>query len=404
MKLRLKDNYIVQMSPCKTMLIDVEDDTHIEISRLEGLILGQLDGTGSKETLVEWAVRKLHLLEQSDVEMISKNIGIIVAHFTDYIEMTDQKNLRNQVMYGSEEFNVPFSLSLEITNKCILKCKHCYKEAGIDNESFVDKEKLISFLRKCVGKVYSVQLTGGEAMLHPDFFEILAFCKKEFPLVSVSTTGILINENNVENFDGTRVYLSLYSFDRIKNESYVGYDVLDKVIYAAELLRRKHVHVCINTIVSDKNIGQLGEFLENCIALSVNGIGVGKVTKVGRAKRLDDNEFCSMQCEACVREIETAYKARTSYLSTFVSYDIPKNLKCGYYKWVVNEQGEILPCAFFPRSFLIGTIDDELEEIFTEEKFYRMVSHLKLWADLLKQKNDSITEICEVLKLVEAME
>ena len=121
--------------------------------------------------------------------------------------------------------------------------------------------------------------------------------------------------------------------------------------------------------------------------------------------RLKDNYIVQMSpCKTMLIDVEDDTHIEISRLEGLILGQLDgTGSKETLVEWDV-EQGEILPCAFFSRSFLIGTIDDELEEIFTEEKFYRMVSHLKLWADLLKQKNDSITEICEVLKLVEAME
>lgn len=60
-------------------------------------------------------------------------------------------------------------------------------------------------------------------------------------------------------------------------------------------------------------------------------------------------------------------------MSTFIEKNKPKSLRCGFYKWIINEYGEILPCAFFPSDlFKLGDITDKIETVFTIEKFREM--------------------------------
>jgi radical SAM protein with 4Fe4S-binding SPASM domain len=80
---------------------------------------------------------------------------------------------------------------------------------------------------------------------------------------------------------------------------------------------------------------------------------------------------------------------------------LPKEIQCGYYKWIINEKGHILPCAFFPEQFTLGTISDSIEMVFNLHKFEDMINNLKKLAIDMKKNGEKITDICEVLYLVE---
>lgn len=400
MYLKLKENYIIHQSPLMPMLIDTEEQTHATLTKVECALMDFLDGTYTYDSILNRICTILQI-NKNDYNKVKYSLDSFLYKFRNVITYEDQSNNRCKIVYGSEDYIVPSELSVELTNKCLLECIHCYKDAGPCKSTFVDYDNLLNFLKQLTGKVYSVQLTGGEAMLHPHFFEILEYCKKNFKYVSVSTTGLMINKHNASLFRNTHVYLSLYSFDSACNEEYTGSNVLSKVIDAAYLLVEKGVHVCINTIANDQNIQTISEFIDKCEKIGVNGVGIGKVAKVGRGKFLDGCEFCSEKCEKRIADIESTFKSNTMYLSTFIGSNMPDTLRCGLYKWIVNEDGDVLPCAFFPsKMFAIGQITDPILSIFTKEKYCQMKNSLKIWSEILNNEGIHIEEICPTLSLV----
>ncbi len=81
--------------------------------------------------------------------------------------------------------------SADITNKCNLRCKHCYwwvNRKDCNELSPAQWEKIIDdvFIKE---KVYQVALTGGEPLLRPDVIEV--FAKKLQSRFSVVTNGTL---------------------------------------------------------------------------------------------------------------------------------------------------------------------------------------------------------------------
>lgn len=404
MYLKLKSDYIIKNSPTKPMLINTSEDTQFTISHIESIILGLLDGTKEQNTIHDIILSKLQTASKKERQIVITNIDTVIDHFSDYIDISPSLSLRKNFIFGDLEHEYPYELSIELTNSCLLECKHCYKEASSCKHTTINTTSLISFLEQARDKVHTIQLTGGEAMLHPDFWKILDYCKMHFKEVVISTTGLLINQKNIDKLKNTKIYLSLYSFNSQENQNYVGKDILDKVLSAVTLLKSNNIHVCINTIVSDNNVASLTEFIKKCEEINVDGVGLGKNVSVGRAKTLSNKELCSKECEQCVKEIADNFSSNQMYLSTFLSESLPKDIQCGYYKWIINEKGLILPCAFFPEQFAFGNICDPIELIFNQQKFDNMILNLKKLAFDMRANGSRITDICEVLYLVEENE
>ncbi len=67
---------------------------------------------------------------------------------------------------------------MELTNQCNLRCRHCYAGSGekLDNElSTAEVKGLLEELSR-LGSV-EVEFSGGEPLLRPDLFEIIAYAK-----------------------------------------------------------------------------------------------------------------------------------------------------------------------------------------------------------------------------------
>jgi radical SAM protein with 4Fe4S-binding SPASM domain len=99
--------------------------------------------------------------------------------------------------FGRER--IPLQVSLEVTRRCPLECKHCYNnllmgdlEARNRELSKAEYETILSDLAD-MGVVWLL-FTGGEIFARKDFLEIYALAKKKGFLITLFTNGILINE------------------------------------------------------------------------------------------------------------------------------------------------------------------------------------------------------------------
>lgn len=91
--------------------------------------------------------------------------------------------------------NKSCTVLVELTNACNLACPVCYSDARGDRKMPLSrfKQYMLDLIEQ-KGGLDSVQLTGGEALLHPEFWECVAFLHAQ-PLVRkiyIPTNGLLL--------------------------------------------------------------------------------------------------------------------------------------------------------------------------------------------------------------------
>jgi molybdenum cofactor biosynthesis enzyme MoaA len=64
-------------------------------------------------------------------------------------------------------------ISIELTNQCNFGCTHCYKDAGTGQIGYLSVDSFGEIMNGLHGRIYAVELTGGEPTLHPEFTDII---------------------------------------------------------------------------------------------------------------------------------------------------------------------------------------------------------------------------------------
>ena len=113
------------------------------------------------------------------------------------------RNRINAPRFRSLEMPLPTQLSLAFTHQCNAACPHCYLRQG-NRDVFKANENINeSFLKSIfespsAGSIQSLSCGGGEALLHPHFFELL-----DIPIaagiqnIQVVTNGISLMDDVV---------------------------------------------------------------------------------------------------------------------------------------------------------------------------------------------------------------
>ncbi len=96
--------------------------------------------------------------------------------------------------------NKTCTILVEVTDACNLTCQVCYADARGDRKMPLETFK--GYIRQLIdkkGTLDSVQLTGGEAALHPEFWEMIAFLyqQPEVRKIYLPTNGIFFTEEKV---------------------------------------------------------------------------------------------------------------------------------------------------------------------------------------------------------------
>lgn len=130
-----------------------------------------------------------------------------------------------------------------ITNICNLKCLGCMQSCDRKNENpyFVNIEELKEQLLHLQNKVLTINnrnpksfnLTGGEPLLHPQFFEICRLIRQLFPdfYINVCSNGLLLNklsDNELIELAQLNIKFQISYYPDLKLLNY--YDIINKRI------------------------------------------------------------------------------------------------------------------------------------------------------------------------------
>ena len=177
----------------------------------------------------------------------------------------------------------PFKLIVDVTSKCNLRCKMCFqaeKPASFE-EHFLSMD-MVQRLLPLAAQCQVVQLgLDGEALTHPDFFDIVrAFDSvREDVQVHFVSNGHLINDDVIEHIFASNVYGLSISFDGFN--LWRGHPGAEKILgnvkrllTAKKAANRSLPHVGLVTTLGKDNADQLRWIVDFCAEHGIKYITV----------------------------------------------------------------------------------------------------------------------------------
>ncbi len=274
-------------------------------------------------------------------------------------------------------------LILKITNRCNLNCIYCYNHNTYKSDE-LEKDMDFETAKNSIDYILSddafnsnndklkIQFTGGEPLLNFDLIEkVIKYCNKNYNDKNISyavqTNGTLLNNESIEkikkldlkigvSIDGLEINDILRPYknknkNKSKNKKNKSSSTLDtlKGIY---LLNSHNVPFGITTVITNKNLPFIKEFVEYLIALGVKSISFDllKVKKKEHLKLMpNEEEFNKILKELNNYPIYIKnLQRRTNNIYCF--------LNTGDLLFV-NELGDIYPCPTLEGYFYMGNIN-----------------------------------------------
>lgn len=183
-----------------------------------------------------------------------------------------------------------FYIQWHITNKCNLRCTHCYQEKYQD-ELTVEQFKeyyynINSFLSKS-NNYASIALTGGEPFVYEHLYEILDFLNAQprVKQIILLTNGTLIDKEEAKKLKGRvkRVQISLDGGRKEVHEAVRGKDNFEKALNGIKNLREQNIEVQVQMAAQKNNVKSLDDLIKVCNKVDVNRLLVTTVIPEGNA-------------------------------------------------------------------------------------------------------------------------
>ena len=246
-------------------------------------------------------------------------------------------------------------LELQITKRCNLKCKHCF--LGDTENVDLPLEKIRKILKEFEEmQGLRVLITGGEALLHPNFSEINEFLKELAIRKILFTNGILLDEGILKNLNVEEIQISI---DGMKSghEKLRGVGTFEKTLSALKKAIDYGFQVSVATVIHRGNIEEFDELEALIKSLKVREWTVDALTMAGNL--LINEEFWVSP--------EEASKIMNRYGYSLEDHPRIEGYGCGAHLISINAKGFASFCSFYESS-PIGHIDEGLEKLWAKKK------------------------------------
>lgn len=291
----------------------------------------------------------------------------------------------------------------ETTNLCNLSCVHCYSSAGNSLKNELTTKEAFNLIDQIAEvKPYQFEVSGGEAILRKDIFEILEYAKKKLNVkIKLLTNGFAINEKDIIKLKDfvDFVHLSVDGIGDIHDEFRGKKGSFDKVINTTKLLNQFDMKFGFSTTVFKQNLSQLEDIAKLAIRSNATKIRYFYLYPFGRAVSTLSEYSLSK------KEMEVAYKKivdiREKYNDEiFVDTregmygELRKNTKSFYEDdesfifcragtrlLYINSEGSVYPCVMCTEGdgMFAGNIRQQpLKSIWSNPDSFRMFRNLNI--------------------------
>jgi len=193
-----------------------------------------------------------------------------------------------------------FYIQWHITNVCNLRCQHCYQNdfSKKNDLDWAGLEKVCDHLLRTMeewGKTACIHLTGGEPLLKPDLFLLLAHLDLH-PMVEelgIITNGLTIDQEMMRRLSGfsklKKMKISLDGGDAETNDSIRQKGAFDRVMQNLPLIKEAEgFEILFMLTVMKRNLRSLHSFFKLCHDIAIDGLIIERFIPLGRGRKVMD--------------------------------------------------------------------------------------------------------------------
>ena len=260
---------------------------------------------------------------------------------------------------------------LELTNACNQQCIFCYAEANPKNTSFISVETARKIIQETRKKgFYTLQLTGGEPFLHPNFWEIVEYAFiVNFPEIEVYTNLTPINRDDLIKLNqfGVKIATTLLGPNALIHDKCTRTNGSFKRWYQniKELRSYKIPYriAVVRTKENERFISKIKQFLYN-----------EKIIQSNKLLRIDDCRPCGRGSNTDVLPTKPQVYGLHLNINPNFFYLAQRYNTCWAGKIAISSNGDVYPCIF-AREVNVGNINKEsFSKIFNslERKYWKI--------------------------------
>ena len=181
----------------------------------------------------------------------------------------------------------------EMTNACKLKCIHCHASGGKKGDELSTEEAkiLIDQLAE-IPEFRMLAFTGGEPLVRPDLFELLAYSKALGFTNTIATNATLIDDETAMRLKQHGVVIAAVSLDGFNAETHDMIrgkkGIFDATLEGIRALNKAGILLHINITVMDYNLPELDQMMSLIEELNAGILLIYQLVPVGRGRDISD--------------------------------------------------------------------------------------------------------------------
>jgi radical SAM protein with 4Fe4S-binding SPASM domain len=288
-------------------------------------------------------------------------------------------------------------LQWHVTERCNLRCKHCYQSDKLIQEltyqnlldilqQFKDMIDVLRGARNSGSVKGMITVTGGEPFIRDDFLDLLnVFAEnKDYFTFCILTNGTFIDRDlarKIKNFGASYVQVSLEGGKKV-HDDIRGKGTFKKACTALQNLTAENVHTLISFTAHKANYREFSKVAKIGSELGVNRIWADRLIPEGRGLALKD---LVMSPEETVLFFKLMEKARStiSYYKTcgteiamhralqfLISGGSPYHCSAGDNFFTIQANGDLCPCRRMP--ICVGNVlQTKLIDLYNESTVFK---------------------------------
>lgn len=198
--------------------------------------------------------------------------------------------------------------SWNVTNKCNLHCKHCYRDAGKESENELTTQEGISLIDEIAKAGFQMLVfSGGEPLMRDDILTLTEHAITVGLRPVFGTNGYFLTldlAKKIKAAGGAAVAISLHMVDKERLDEFCGVPgAYDKSIQAMRNCKEIGLHFQVNTTVFDSNLEDIEKICE--IAKKEGAIShhILFLVPTGRGKDLEEKSLRATEYERLIRRL-----------------------------------------------------------------------------------------------------
>jgi heme b synthase len=304
----------------------------------------------------------------------------------------------------------PKWIAWEITRRCNLKCIHCRSSSEMEVKGHPDFSTEEAF--RIIDDIASyakpvVVLSGGEPLLRNDVFDIARYGTEKGLRMCLATNGTLVTDEICEKIKSSGIRIVSLSLDGSTKDVHDNFrnerGAFDGTINAARLFKKHGIEFIINSSFTKRNQEEIPKVYRLAKELGATAWYMFMIVPTGRGEEImseliskedyekildwhyhmekDEQDMlvrptCAPHYYRIViqksKEEGSKYQRRTLKFSTGGS----KGCIAGQLICLINVDGDVLPCSYFPMS--AGNIKEKsFKEIWENSELFKELRDFK---------------------------